>query len=184
MRDLAAEHDPELDPLLEGTGLVLAAWRPIDGAQGKRLGVSLRLLLAPRDLGRVLASPSLQDRLTTLAASAVGENPEDMLLDLDFGCARGALSTTHAYRGGHGSVPDLSSALSADGVDLEAAAREVLAGYFEGQANAPQIDVGAAADELVVTVHIEHVLFSQLAPTLRDVLRRLTPKALIERVAV
>lgn len=178
-RHVASEHDPDLAPLLEHAALEVASSRPLDGATGKRLGVALRLLLAPRDLGRALASASLQDRLSTIVADAVARADADsVLLELSLGSFDAELAPAHPYRTPTAVV---ARRASASGMTAVEAVREIVAGYLEGQPNAPAVEVSAYADEIVIEIDADVMVFSPLARALRDAAQRVAPKVLLQR---
>lgn len=187
---LTEEQDSDLVPLVSSARVERVSSRPLDASTGKRLGVSLRLLLAPRELGRVLASPSLQDRLTTVTATAVGDDATDeLLLDLSFGCAPVA-GLAHPYR----APPSSSTGLDGGGASVGSrrafpagdervaeAVRALVAGYFSELSDPPFVEVSVYADEVVLAVDAAPMIFNQLAPKLRDAALKITRKVLVHR---
>lgn len=178
-RHVASEHDPDLAPLLEHAALEVASSRPLDGATGKRLGVALRLLLAPRDLGRALASPSLEDRLSTVVSEAVGrEDSGAVLLDLSLGCTDAAPPPMHPYRT---PVDATGPRVRSRAVSLVESVREIVEGYLEEQPNAPTFEVSGIADEVVIAIDADPMIYGPLARSLRDAASRVAPKVLLQR---
>lgn len=189
LQSITAQREPALLSAIERAGLELVSSRPLDrGADGKHLGVSLRLRLPPRDLGRVLASASLQDRITTLVADAVvRDGTETTLLELAFGSTDASMPISHPYRTQAtqlGTTPS-SVAYAARGHSradaMVLAVRELVEGLFDGREVAPLVEVSAVADEVVLVVEASSMIFNQLAPLLRDAVLRIAPKVLIQR---
>ena len=179
----AANEDPELVPFFEGATLDVVSTRPMDSSTGKRLGVLLRLSLGPRDLGRVLASASLQDRLTTVVAESVGDDADELLLDLSFGCTHGIASRSHPYRGRSpvAASGDASAVFLGAQQSVVDSVRALIEGYFCEQSSPPSIEVSAFADEILIAIDAETMIFAQLAPALRDAAMRIAPKVLLQR---
>lgn len=141
----------------------------------------VRLALAPRALGRVLASPETESALASLVADASteDESPPDertFVVGVELACAEARERATHPYR-----LPADAATRPPPELSIVERVREVIAGYFDAQAAPPAVDVSGFADEVVIEVDVDRTLYSQLEPRLRDAARRVTPNVLLHR---
>jgi len=180
LRERIHTEDPELEPLVVDARVMLSGARPlgaVDATENQR-GLLLTLELSARALGTALASPSIQDRLTSAVAAAVSDDSDEALLDLSFAWRSSpAAPPSHPYR----HPGDAAGPCPAPRTTLDEATRELLTAYFAARAAHLAWESHVVADEVVVTIFADSMIFSSLSGPLRDALRRIAPKVLLER---
>lgn len=169
----AEAHAPGLARQLAFATCAVSAVRPHRGGGSE---IMVRLALAPRALGRVLASPETESALEGLVSEALAADGETHVVGVDLACAVTRSAAEHPYRIG----ADLAARPPPPLSRVEQV-REIMAGYFEAQASPPALDVSGFDDEIVIEIETDAMIFSQLEPRLRDAARRVAPKVLLHR---
>jgi len=171
---LAGVRASPLTRALDGATLDVLTARPREGSS---TDVTLRLALAPRVLGRALASPEIHDALIAIVSAAVhDEAPSFRVVAIELASTGALQATSHPYR-----VAGALAERPPEAIDPTAHVREIVAGYFEAHASPPLVEVTACAGEIVIEIAVDSMIFTQLEPRLREAARRVAPKVLVHR---
>jgi hypothetical protein len=101
-----------------------------------------------------------------------------VLLDLSLGCIDAEPVATHPYRAPMAANGRRERTARMSAVEC---VREIVTGYFEAHAAPPAVDVSAFADEIVIEIDADPMIYGPLARSLRDAARRVAPNVLVQR---